>query len=72
MVKILFYPFTEEEINQPDGIANALFVAVARPDWTDAQWDDLPPDHQEGWRRAAQRVRDTLSAELNAERECAR
>ena len=70
MVKILFYPFTEEEISQPDGIANALYSAGVQPFTT--YWADLPPELQAGWRRAAQRVRDTISAELNAERECAR
>src|ERR1019366_5022277 len=52
------------------GIANALYVAVG---WSATlRWEDLPPELQVGWRRAEQRVRDTLSAELNAERECAR
>lgn len=34
-----------------DTLANALYVACVQPELT--WWDDLPPDAQEAWRRAA-------------------
>ena len=34
-----------------DDLANKMYVAAVQPDtlW----WDDLPPEMQDGWRRAA-------------------
>ena len=38
-----------------DELANAIYVALVNPDTT--WWDDLTPDMQEGYRRAARVVR---------------